>query len=132
MYATSAVSPLAKRGDVRAIKHLVHFLTATASENPCVRHIGDIAGRLVAGFEDAGYVALEPLITHPDIEIRKRAERGISDLAYLAKDKSVRRKAYELLQRCLETETDPGLREALNISIKISAKKNLKSPAAAS
>jgi hypothetical protein len=128
MYATTATYPLAKRGDVRGIKHLIHFLTATASENPSVQHIGDIAGRLIAQFEDAGYLALEPLMFHPDIKIRGRAERGISDLAYCAKKKSVRMKAYELLRRCLETETNPGLREGLEISIKISANKNLKSP----
>jgi hypothetical protein len=126
MYATSATHPLAKRGDVRAIKHLVYFLTATASKNPRVEHIGDIAGRLISQFEDAGYLALEPLMIHPDIKVRGRAERGISDIAYCAKEKSVRRKAYELLQRCLETETDAGLREGLEISIKVTAKKNLK------
>jgi hypothetical protein len=126
MYATSATHPLAKRGDVRAIKHLVYFVTATASENPRVQHIGDIAGRLIAQFEDAGYLALEPLMIHPDIKVRGRAERGISDIAFCAKEKSVRRKAYELLQRCLETETDAGLREGLETSIKVTAKKNLK------
>jgi hypothetical protein len=68
---------------------------------------------------------------HPDIKIRGRAKRGICDLAYCSKEKSLRRKAYELLQRCLETETDPGPREGLEISIKVTAKKNLKSPAAA-
>lgn len=126
MYATSAVHPLAKRGDVRAIKPLLELLTATASEDPRVQHIGDIAGRLISGFENAGYLALEPLMSHPDIKVRSRAERGISDVAYCAKEKNVRRKAYELLERCLETETDAGLRKGLEISIQVTAKKNLK------
>lgn len=126
IYATSAIHPLAKRGDVRAIKPLTNFLTATASKDPRVQHIGDIAGRLIAQFEDAGYLALEPLMIHPDFKVRGRAERGISDIAFCAKEKSVRRKAYELLQRCLETETDAGLREGNETSIKVTAKKNLK------
>jgi hypothetical protein len=126
MYATSATNPLVKRGDVRAIKHLVHFLTATASDNPRVQHIGDIAGRLISPFEDAGYVALEPLMVHPDIKVRHRAILGISDIAYCAKEKIVRRKAYELLQRFLETDTDTGLRQLIEVSITVSTKKNLK------
>ena len=125
-YATTASHALQKRGDVRAVKPLLHFLTDVASKEQRVQHIGNIAGRLVADYQDAGYLALEPLMTHPSIEIRKRAYRGICDLAYLAKEKSVRRKAYELLQRCLETETDAELRQWIEVSINISAKKNLK------
>jgi HEAT repeats len=129
-YATTASYALHKRGDVRAIKHLLHFLTSIESKDQRIQHIGDIAGRLIYPFEDAGYVALEPLMSHPSLKIRERAQRGICDLAYCAKEKSVRHKAYELLQRCLQTETDAGLRESIEISIQISAKKNFKSPAA--
>jgi hypothetical protein len=49
---------LAKRGDVRAIKHLISFLTSTASKDPRVQHIGDIAGRLIMQFENAGFSRL--------------------------------------------------------------------------
>ena len=129
--ASTASYALRKRGDARAIKHLLHFLTAVESEDERIQHIGNIAGRLIADFGDAGYDALESLMGHSDRKIRGRAERGISDLAYCPSDKILRRKAYELLQRCLKVETDAGLRESIEASIEISTKKNLKSLATA-
>lgn len=129
--ASTASYALHKRGDVRAIKHLLHFLTSVESKDQRIQHIGDIAGRLIYHFGDAGYNALEPLMSHPNRKIWGRAQLGICDLAYCASDRALRRKAYELLKRCLETETDAELRKSLGISIEISAKKNLKSPATA-
>src|SRR5437879_1801720 len=32
--------------------------------------VGNIAGRLIADFQEPGFLALEPLINHPDVEIR--------------------------------------------------------------
>jgi HEAT repeat protein len=124
--ASTASYALYKRGDIRAIKHLLHFLTSVESEDQRIQHIGDIAGRLIYHFEDAGYNALEPLMSHPNRKIRGRAQLGICDLAFCPADKTLRRKAYELLKRCLETETDAELRKSIEISIQISAKKNLK------
>jgi hypothetical protein len=123
--ASTASYALHKRGDVRAIKHLLHFLTSVEPEDQRIQHIGDIAGRLIYHFEDAGYDALEPLMSHPNRKIRSRAHRDICDLAFCPADKTLRRKAYELLKRCLETETDEELRKSIEISIEISAKKNL-------
>lgn len=123
-YNTTAAGVLAKRADTRAIKQLVHALTATASKDERLQHIGNIAGRLIANFQGAGYMALEPLMSHSDLEVRKRAERGISDVAYCANEKSVRRKAFEFLKQYLGTETDPILRSEIEASIQVSAKKN--------
>jgi len=123
--ASTAAHALAKRGDIRAIQPLENFLTATTSDNPKIQWIGDIAGRIIADFGVAGYAALERLMTHPDAKARSRAERGVSDMAYGERDRCLRRKAFEHLQRCLTTETDTELRQSIEISIKISAKKNL-------
>lgn len=122
--ASTAAGALAKRGDVRAIKHLKNFLTDTASNNAEVQRFGEIAGRIIYQFGEAGYSALEPLMFNFDVKVRWRAERGISDLAYCSTDKSLRRKSYELLQRCLKTETDEGMRKSIETSIQICAKKN--------
>ncbi len=115
---------LAKRGDTRAIKPMLNSLVSKAGDARATWHT-------LTEFEGAGYEVLEPLMTHADVEIRKRAEKCIGSLAHHAKDRIIRRKAFELLQRCLETETDAELRKFIEISIHISAKKNLKSPAAA-
>jgi hypothetical protein len=119
MYGTSAVHPLAKRGDARAVGRLVKILM---SKDPRDQNTSHIAGRLIADFEGAGFLALEPLVTHPDREIRMRSQWGIGDLAWGAKEKDVKIKARELLQRCLEAETDADLRRSLEIRIEISSK----------
>ena len=118
-YAGVAGYALAKRGDVRAIKPMMDSLVSKAEDSRATWHT-------LTEFEEAGYDVVEPLMAHPDIEIRNRAERCVGSLAHHAKDRIVRRKAYELLQRCLETETDVELRKSIEISIQISAKKNLK------
>ncbi len=125
-HAFTASGVLAKRKDARAIPFLVRFLTDTASKNAEIQHIGDIAGRGIAEFGEAGYAALEPLMKNPDRIVRFRAERGISDIAYCAKQKELRYKAFELLQRCFETEADDGLREEIGTSIEVSKWKNRK------
>jgi HEAT repeats/SMI1 / KNR4 family (SUKH-1) len=122
-YAGVAGHALAKRGDARAIKPMVDSLVSKAEDSRATWHT-------LTEFEGAGYDVLEPLMIHTDVEIRNRAERCIGSLAHHAKDRIIRRKAFELLERCLETETDAELRKSIEISIQISAKKNLKSPAA--
>lgn len=82
---------------------------------------------ILTEFEGAAYDLLEHLMVNTDLEIRKRAEKCIGSLAHHARDRSIRRKAFELLQRCLTTETDEELRQSIEMSIKISAKKNLNS-----
>ena len=117
-YAGVAGYALAKRGDARAIKPMLDSLVSNAEDSHATWHI-------LTEFEEAGYGALEPLMTHADVVIRKRAEKCICNLAHHAKNRIIRRKAFELLQRCLTTETDEDLRKSIEISIEISTKKNL-------
>lgn len=117
-YAGVAGYALAKRKDARAIKPMLDSLVSKAQDSPATWHT-------LTQFEEAGYAVLEPLITHADVEIRGRAQKCIGDLAYLAKDRTIRRQAFELLQRCLTAETDVELRQSIEISIQISATKNL-------
>jgi hypothetical protein len=112
---------LAKRGDNRAVLHLARILT---SPEPLDQHTGNIAGRFIAEFQEAGYSALEPLATHPQKEIRSRAQNGIGDLAFMAKNMALRIKSRELLQRCLAAETDDQLRHFLGVEIEITKKKS--------
>ena len=114
-----AAHALVKRKDTRAIKPMFDSLLSKAKNKNETWHT-------LTEFEGASYDLLEPLTGHADVEIRGRVEKCIGSLAHHAKDRVIRRKAYELLQRCLETETDAELRSALEISIQISAKKNLK------
>ena len=116
--AGTAGYALAKRGDVRAIKPMLDSLTSKAEDSRATWH-------MLTEFERAGYAVLEPLMAHADVQIRKRAQKCIGSLAHHAKDRNIRRKAFELLQRCLTTETDEQLRQSIEISIEISAKKNL-------
>ena len=113
-----AVYALANRGDTRGIPHLVRILL---SKDPKDQHTGNIASRFIAQYrnEDA-YLALEPLMSHPDRGVRSRAINGIGDLACCGKDKSTKLKARELLQRCQKTEPDEGLRRHIEVSIEIS------------
>jgi hypothetical protein len=117
-YAGVAGYALAKRGDTRAIKPMLDSLVSKVEDSHATWQI-------LTEFEGAGYEVLEPLMAHADVEIRKRAEKCIGSLAHHAKDRILRRKAFELLQRCLTTETDEQLRQSIEISIEISAKKNL-------
>lgn len=117
--ASTAAYALAKRGDVRAIKPMVNSLISKAEDSRATWHV-------LSEFEVAGYAELEPLMNHADVKIRTRAENCIGSLAHHAKDRKIRRKAYELLQSRLETEPDAMLRESIEISIKISASKNLR------
>ncbi len=117
-YAGVAGHALAKRGDARAIKPMLDSLLSKAEGSRATWHT-------LTEFEGLGYEVLEPLMAHADVEIRGRAEKCISSLAHHAKDRLIRRKAFELLQQCLATEVDEGLRQSIELSIKISAKKNL-------
>jgi HEAT repeats/SMI1 / KNR4 family (SUKH-1) len=117
-YASTAGYVLAKRGDVRAIKPMMHSLLSKADDSRATWHH-------LTEFEAAGFDLLEPIMTHADVEIRRRAEACIGSLAHHAKNRIVRRKAFELLQRCHATETDEELHKSIGISIEISAMKNL-------
>ena len=117
--AASAVGAMVRLGDTRAIAPLVRYLL---SEDPRGFHIANIAGRLIADFQGAGYVALEPLTIHPDKEIRRRALIGIGDLA-LAKERSVKIKARELLRRLITIEPDAELRRTIGIFVDVAGNK---------
>jgi hypothetical protein len=117
-YAGVAGYALAKRKDARAIKPMMASILSKAEDSRATWHT-------LTEFEGAGYEMLEPLMSHVDVEIRKRAEKCVGSLAHHAKDRIIRRKAFGLLQQCLTTETDGELRQSIEISIKISVKKNL-------
>jgi hypothetical protein len=117
-YAGVAGHALAKRGDARAIRPMLVSLLSKAEDSRATWHT-------LTEFEGVGYEVLEPLMAHADVEIRWRAEKCIGSLAHHAKDRTIRRKAFELLQGCLVTETDTELRKSIEISIKISANRNL-------
>jgi hypothetical protein len=123
MYATSASHVLGVRADNRAVGPLAGFLI---SKDPRDNHIGNIAGRLIADFQSAGLAALEPLVTDADLEIRRRAIVGVGDLAFGSKEKQVKAKARDLLRQCLEQETDPELRQLLEVEIEITTKGHVK------
>jgi len=116
--ARVAAHALAKRKDARAIKPMLNSLRSKAGDSPAIWDT-------LTEFEGAGYEVLEPLASHADVEIRKRAKKCIGSLAHHAKDRIIRRRAFELLERCLATETDEGLRQSIELSIQISANKNL-------
>ncbi len=115
--SSTAAYALSKRGDVRAIQQMLNSLVSKAEGARATWHT-------LTEFEGAGYEVLEPLMAHEDLIIRKRAEPCICSLAHHAKDKSVRRKAFELLKQRLESETDAELRKALETSSEICANKN--------
>jgi HEAT repeat protein len=117
-YAGVAGYALAKRGDARAIKPMLDSLVSKAEDARATWHT-------LTEFEGAGYEVLEPLMAHADVEIRKRVGKCIGSLAHHARNRIIRRKAFELLQRSLTTEADDELRQSIKISIEISAKKNL-------
>jgi HEAT repeat protein len=109
-----AAYALAKRNDSRAVRLLVEKLV---SGHPADQHTGNIAGRIIADFQGPGLAALEPLATDADLEIRRRAIVGLGDMAFGAKEKSVKAKARQLLRKCLEIEKDPELRRQLEVEI---------------
>ncbi len=115
-----AAGALAKRNDPRGVAILVRKLL---SKEPRDQHTGNIAGRIIAQFEEPGYQALEPLTAHEDIEVRNRAINGIFDLACLARDKGLKMQARRLLEMRLENETDQGLRQNLEVSLAVACKK---------
>lgn len=116
--ASTAAHALAKRRDTRAIKPMLDSILSRAAD-PCE------TWHALTEFEAAGYDVLEPLMSHANVTIRERVERCIGHLAFGAKDRIIRRKAFELLQRWVKTETNDELRNRIEISIQISAKNNL-------
>jgi hypothetical protein len=83
------------------------------SRDPGDQHTGNIAGRFIAHFEKPGFLALEPLVTNSDTEIRQRSILGIWDIACLAKAKELKLQARNLLEQCLARETDGRLHQWL-------------------
>jgi hypothetical protein len=118
--AGTAAYALARRKDSRGVAPLVQTLV---SKDPRDQHTGSIAGRFIAPFEKPGYLALEPLVTHGDAEIRQRAILGILDIACLAKDKELKILARKLLEQCLEKETDGRLHQWLVGCVEVACKK---------
>jgi hypothetical protein len=130
-YAGVAGHALASRKDARAIKPMLDSLVSKAKEPRLAKSPDEIIAQgsptwhILTEFEGVGYEVLEPFVAHADVEIRGRALGCIGQLASLAKDRSIRRKAFELLQRCLTAETDAQRRQYMEIQINIAAKKNL-------
>lgn len=116
-----AAYALAKRKDARGVPLLIEKLVSGRAAD---QHTGNIAGRLIAVFEGPGLAALEPLATNANSEIRRRAIVGLGDLAFGAKEKSVKTKAREVLQKCLGGEINPDLRRLLEVEIDITTKKS--------
>ena len=108
--------------DPRGVPVLVQRVISKEARD---QHTGNIAGRYIAQFERAGYQALEPLTSHEEVEIRRRAINGIFDLACLAKEKALKMEARGLLETRLKTESDEALRLNLQVYIAIACNKKL-------
>jgi hypothetical protein len=120
-----AAYALARRKDPRGVAPLV---TKLVSKLPGDQHTGDIAGRFIAHFEKPGFLALEPLTSHLDTEVRQRSILGIWDIACLSKDKELMLQARELLEQCLARETDGRLHQWLVGCVKVACKKRPEEP----
>lgn len=118
-----AAHALAFRKDARGVVPLTELLI---SKKPKHQHMGRIAGRLMALFEEAGLAALEPLMASSDEEIRERAFLGISDLSGLSKSKGLRLKACKLMEDCFAREKPGRLHQWMATSIEIYCNRNLK------
>ena len=118
-----AAYALAGRGDSRGVKPLVDIML---SKDPKDQPTGRIAGRFIAHFQEPGFVALEPLVTDSDEEIRERAILGIWDITSLSKDKMLKAKACDLLEQCLERQPEGRMRQWLATCVEIACKKNFK------
>jgi HEAT repeat protein len=117
-----AAYALAKREDYRGIPPLIRKLL---SKEPRDQHTGNTAARLIAEFGQPGFLALQPLVTHSDVEVRRRASVGVFDIACLAKDTQLKREACELLEQCFQKETDAVLHQSLAACVRVVCKKNL-------
>jgi hypothetical protein len=120
-----AAFALARRKDSRGIAPLVQALV---SKDPRDQHTGNIAGRFIAHFEKPGFLALEPLVSHTDTEIRQRAILGIWDIACSAKDKELKSQARNLLEQCLARETDGRLQHWLVGCVEVACNKKPEGP----
>lgn len=100
---TAAVSKaLAPHGDPRAVRIMTQIML-----DPQDRFLGEIAGSLLAEF---GRVGMEPLVAaaaHPDLIIRRRAYKGLSQLTSLRAKTPEGRHAAETLRARGMIETDP-------------------------
>jgi len=106
---------LAQRKDARGVKALVKLML---SKDPKDQHTGEIAGRYIAQFEEAGFAALEPLATHAEAATRQRVLLGISDLAIGSQNKGLRAKALKVLEQCLEREAGGRMHQWLASCVK--------------
>jgi hypothetical protein len=112
---------LSQRGEVRAIPLMVTLLTA--SEFQAHRH-RPYWGQEIACFGNAEALeALRPLVSHPDIVVRRSAYNGLTLIAFnTAKQVPVKAESREVLERCLLTEPDAQLRALLQTSLEITRK----------
>lgn len=116
MDAGVAAHVLALRKDARGVAPLVKILL---SKDPKDQHTGNIAGRFIAQFEEAGFVALEPLAAHPEESIRRRALGGISDVAGISTSKELRARALKMLEQRLEREVGGRMHQWLATCVKV-------------
>lgn len=115
-----AAYALARRNDSRGVPLLVQKLTSKDWRD---QHTGNIAGSFIAEFGTPGLEALAPLVESADVEIRRRAINGVFNLACLAKEKETKIRAKNLLERCLEKETDAGVRQNLEACVAVAFKR---------
>lgn len=115
-----AAYALARRNDPRGVPPLLKKLV---SKDPRDQDTGNIAGSFIAEFARPGYLALEPLVEHEDLEVRRRAINGIFNIACLAKDKELKLQARSLLERRLAIESDEGLRQNVEVCLAVACNK---------
>jgi hypothetical protein len=65
------------------------------------------------------FEALRPLTTHPDIQVRTSALKGMEFLAFAAKKTAIKSSARELLELALQSEAESELRAAIQLSLDI-------------
>jgi hypothetical protein len=109
---------LSQRGEMRAVPLLVRLLTANEFRaHPHRPYWGDD----IACFGTVEALeALRSLVTHPEIIVRRSALNGLTALAFNgAKQASVKTQAREVLEQCLQSETDPQVRTHIETSLQI-------------
>ncbi|HSH94484.1 MAG TPA: HEAT repeat domain-containing protein [Roseimicrobium sp.] len=109
--------PLSQRCENRAIPHLAKLMTRPEFTS---HHFRPYWGQTIAEFGNIeAFEALRPFTTHPDIQVRTSAFNGIGHLAFAAKKTTIKSNARELLGRALQTEAEPELRRAIQLSLDI-------------
>lgn len=112
-----AAHALAARRDSRGAQALADLLI---SNDPNHQSTANIAGGLLAIFEEAGFEALAPLITSTNDEVRLQAFLGLDSLVHLSKARELSVKARKLMENCFEREGPGKLREWMKTSLGLS------------